>query len=151
MPITINSATQEVGISNYEISKEFVAVIEIYQWDEVVKAIKQSMELLENAWQLKEYIVAKGIEEVYQDNTSILTYNNKNSLSCVIILAYYSTKEYYNIFRELLTGKGFADIIMIPNDKYLDKYAIIVKLKFNKDVDIEIDQIINRDYTDSLK
>ena len=37
------------------------------------------MELLEDTWQLKEDKVAKGIEEVHQENTSILTYNSENS------------------------------------------------------------------------
>lgn len=149
--LSYNSATQEVRIPNYEISKEFVSVIEISHWNEVIKAIKQSMELLEDTWQLKEDIIAKGIEEVHQENTSILTYNSENSLSCVITLAYYSAKEYYNIFRELPSGKGFADIVMIPNHKHLDKPAIVVELKYDKSVDTAINQIINKQYTDNLK
>lgn len=149
--LSYNSATQEVRIPNYEISKEFVSVIEISHWNDVIKAIKQSMELLESTWCLREDIIAKGIEEVHQENTSILTYNNENSLSCVITLAYYSAKEYYNIFRELPSGKGFADIVMIPNHKHLDKPAIVVELKYDKDVDTALDQIINKQYADSLR
>lgn len=149
--LSYNSETQEVRIPNYEISKEFISVIEISKWDEVVKAIKQSMELLENTWLLNENDVAKCVEEVHRDNTSILTYNSENTLSCVITLAYYSAKEYYNIVRELPTGKGFADIVMIPNRKHLDKPALVIELKYNKNVDTAINQILRNEYPNSLK
>ena len=45
---------------------------------------------------------------------SILQYNNENSLSCTIHLAFYFAREYYTIIRELPTGKGFADVCFIP-------------------------------------
>lgn len=149
--LSYNFDTKEVKIPNYEISKEFVSVIKISKWDKTIKSIQQSMELLENTWQLKEDIVAKGIEEVHQENTSILTYNSENSLSCVITLAYYSAKEYYNIFRELPSGKGFADIVMIPNTNHLDKPAIVVELKYDNNVDTALNQILRKEYTDNLK
>lgn len=149
--LSYNFDTQEVRIPNYEISKEFIAVIKISKWDETIKAIKQSMDLLESTWLLKEDEVAKAIEEVHQENTSIIKYNNENSLSCVVSLAYYSAKEYYTIVRELPTGKGFADIVMIPHTKHLDKPAIVVELKFDEDVDTAIKQILRKEYTQSLK
>lgn len=149
--LSYNFDTQEVKIPNYEISKEFVSVIKISKWDKTIKAIQQSIELLEDTWQLKADKVATTIEEVHQENTSILTYNNENSLSCVITLAYYSAKEYYNIFRELPSGKGFADIVMIPNHRHLDRPAIVIELKYNQNVDTAIDQILNKQYTDTLK
>lgn len=34
--------------------------------------------------------VAGILDEVHSENTSILTYNDENSLSCVISLAYYN-------------------------------------------------------------
>ena len=37
-------------------------------------------------------------------------YNDENSLSCTISLAFYFAREYYTIIRELPGGKGFADI-----------------------------------------
>jgi hypothetical protein len=149
--LSYNFYTQEVRIPNYEISKEFVNVIEISKWNETIKAIKQSMDLLEDTWLLKENQVAKVIEEVHQENTSIIKYNNENSLSCVVSLAYYSAKEYYNVIRELPTGKGFADIVMIPHTNHLDKPAMIIELKFDENADTAIKQILRKEYTQSLK
>lgn len=149
--LSYNFDTQEVRIPNYEISKEFVNVIEISKWNETIKAIKQSMDLLEDTWLLKENKVAKAIEDVHQENTSIIKYNNENSLSCVVSLAYYSAKEYYSVIRELPTGKGFADIVMIPHKNHLDKPAMVIELKFDKNVDTAIKQILRKEYTQSLK
>jgi hypothetical protein len=94
--------------------------------------------------------VAASIEQVHQDNTSILQYNNENSLSCVVSLAYYSARRDYIMHRELQGGKGFADIVFEP--RYPDKNpAMIVELKWNKSADTAIEQIKNKQYVDSLK
>ena len=47
--------------------------------------------------------------------------------------------------RELATGKGFADIVLIPR-KNVDSPAIILELKVNKDADSAIDQIHRKQY-----
>ncbi len=57
--------------------------------------------------------VADGIDKAHNE-ISILRYNDENSLSCTINLAFYSAREYYSIVRELPTGKGFADVCFIP-------------------------------------
>ena len=54
----------------------------------------------------------------------------ENSLSCTVMLAFYSAREYYHIVRELPTGKGFADICMIPRKKYTQKPAVVIELKW---------------------
>lgn len=52
------------------------------------------------------------------------------------------------MIRECLTGKGFADIIYIP---LKEKPAMIVELKWDKDVHTAIDQIKNNQYPEVLK
>jgi hypothetical protein len=47
--------------------------------------------------------------------------------------------------RELASGKGFADIVLIPR-KNVDSPAIVVELKFSQDADAAIDQIKRRQY-----
>ena len=53
-------------------------------------------------------------------------------MSCVISIAFYYAREYYNIVREMPTGKGFADIVMIPRKMNSDKPAILIELKWLK-------------------
>lgn len=72
--------------------------------------------------------------------SSILQYHDENSLSCTIHLAFYFAREYYTIIRELPTGKGFADICMIPRKIHADKPAVIIELKWDKDAEGAIAQ-----------
>ena len=74
-----------------------------------------------------------------------LSYNNENSLACVLSIAYFYARNDYVIHRELPTGKGFADLVLIPR-KNVDSPAIIVELKYNRDADSAIDQIHRRQY-----
>ena len=52
--------------------------------------------------------------------------------------------------RELPTGKGFADIVLIPR-KNVDSPAIVLELKCNRDADSAIDQIKRKNYPAKVK
>ncbi|XME01244.1 PD-(D/E)XK nuclease domain-containing protein [Lachnospiraceae bacterium C1.1] len=55
----------------------------------------------------------------------------------------------YSIFRELTTGKGFAEVVLIP---YVpDKPALIIELKKDKCVESAIEQIRNKNYYSELE
>ena len=71
--------------------------------------------------------------------------SNENSLACVLSIAYYYARNDYVMHRELATGKGFADIVLIPR-KNVESPAIVVELKFRQDADAAIDQIKRRQY-----
>jgi len=79
-----------------------------------------------------------------------LTYNDENSLSCVISLALYSANDYYTIIRELPSGKGYADLVFIPRKNHTDKPAMVVELKWNHTAKGAIDQIKQKNYTGIL-
>lgn len=70
----------------------------------------------------------------------MLKYNDENSLSCFISLAYYAAKKYYVVYRELAGGKGVADIVFIPRKK-VRKPAMIVELKWDRTAETAIQQI----------
>ena len=142
--------TSSVYIPNAEILEEVKNAVEGSNWVEVVKLIKCSDKLLQATWQCNEAEVAGLIDEVHSENTSILTYNDENSLSCVISLAYYNAINEYIKIREFPTGKGFADIVYIPR-KYSDKPAMIIELKYDKSAIGAIDQIKEKRYVESLK
>ena len=81
----------------------------------------------------------------------MLEYNDENSLSCTISLAFYFAREYYTVIRELPTGKGFADICFIPRKMYADKPAVVVELKWDKSAVGAIEQIKEKQYGNALK
>jgi len=143
--LSYNWKKNECYIPNYEVSGEMVNAVEANDWRPVVGALQASEQLLQDTLDGDEEAVARGIEAVHDENTSILSYNNENSLACVLSIAYYYAKNDYVVHRELATGKGFADLVLIPR-KHVDSPAIVLELKCNKDADSAIDQIHRRQY-----
>lgn len=94
--------------------------------------------------------VADGIDRAHRE-ISILQYNDENSLSCTINLAFYFAREYYTIIRELPTGKGFEDICFAPRKLHADKPAAVIELKWDKDAEGAIAQIKEKRYAEALK
>ena len=132
-------------IPNREVAGEMVNAVKHNNWKEVSNSIENSKKLLEATLNCDEQAVAAGIDAAHDDSTSILSYNDENSLSCVINLAYYYTRNDYILFRELASGKGFADIVMLPR-KNVDKPALVVELKYDKDAETAISQIHRKQY-----
>ena len=89
--------------------------------------------------------VAAGIEKIHTEHVSSIQYNNENSLSSVLAIAYLSTMQYYfKPVRELPTGRGFADFVFIPKPEYKQYYpALVVELKWNKNAQTALKQIKN--------
>lgn len=142
--------TNLAWIPNGEVAQEFINSIEDGGWEEVMRSIRLSDELLKATLNCDEEKVAKLIEQSHQDNTSILKYNDENSLSCVLSLAYYSARKSYTIERELPAGKGFADLVFKPRSN-CSSSAFIAELKYDGSAESAIEQIKNKQYTDCLK
>jgi len=148
--LSYNFEEKTVRIPNEEVKEEFVTSIKSLKWNNVINAIHQSDKLLQAIWNGDGDRVAEGVQQVHEENTSILAYNDENALSSVISLALYSAKDYYNVIRELPTGKGYADLVFIPRKKHADKPAMIVELKWDKTAEGAIDQIKEKNYTSAL-
>ena len=126
-----------------------VNAVEANDWQPVVRAIEQSRQLLRDTLDGDADAVARGVEAAHDENTSILSYNNENSLACVLSIAYYYARNNYIIHREFASGKGFADLVLIPR-KNVDSPAIILELKVDQDADSAISQIRRRQYPAKL-
>ena len=143
--LSYNWRKDECWIPNREVAGEMVNAVETTNWGPVIDALQKSEQLLQATLDGDSEAVARGIEVAHDENTSILSYNDENSLACVLSIAYYNAKNDYVMHRELATGKGFADIVLIPR-KNVDSPAIILELKVNKDADSAIDQIHRKQY-----
>lgn len=148
--LAYDSVGQQVSIPNSEIRAEFVRAIKNCKWKEVMNALEQSDRLLTATWNRDEKTVAEILDIVHSENTSILTYNDENSLSCVISIAYYSAMKEYTKIREFPTGKGFADIVYLPK-AHSGKPAMIVELKCGVSAEGAIAQMKDKKYVESLK
>lgn len=148
--LTYDFDTETAWIPNFEVQKEFINSVEDGGWEHIMHSIQLSDELLEATLQGDTERVSEIIEQAHDENMSILQYNNENSLSCILSLAYYSARKNYTIHRELAGGKGFADLVFIPR-KGCTTPAMIVELKWNISAEAAIDQIKKKQYVKCLK
>ena len=135
----------ECFVPNREVDGELVNAIRDTSWQQVIDSINESQELLQAIIDGDEHAVAKGVDAAHDENTSILSYNNENSLACVLTLALHHAKNDYTFYRELPTGKGFADLVLMPR-KNVNKPAILIELMCDKSADAAIDQIHRKVY-----
>ena len=137
--------TKRCYVPKKEASDELLNAVEETSWSRLTDAINASQDLLNDTIACNEQAVAHAIDLAHDENTSILAYNDENSLACVLSIAYIWAKNEYVIHREYATGKGYADLVMIPR-RNVNKPALVVELKFNHTADTAIDQIKRKEY-----
>ncbi len=135
-------------IPNEEIRQELNQATKRKKWNELIVFQKESEQLLKDTIQMNGNAVAKEIEKIHREYTSVIQYNNENSLSSVLSIAYLSSMQYYfKPIREFPAGRGFADFVFIPKPEYQNYYpALVVELKWNKSVRAALDQIRDGKY-----
>lgn len=141
---------ESVFIPNNEVRREFFNAVSVSDWGEVSKTLLHSSATLEAVWAGKSERVAKEIEQAHFENSHI-QYNDENALSYTISLALYTARNFYTVYREFPTGKGFADMVYLPRKKFPEKPALVVELKWDKSVKGAIEQIKNKQYCKSLE
>ena len=136
---------QQCYVPNKEVTDELLNAVEDTSWKRLADAITASRNLLDATIAGNENAVAQAIDLAHDENTSILAYNDENSLACVLTVAYIWARNEYVIHREYATGKGYADLVMIPR-RNVSKPALVIELKFNNTADTAIDQIKRKQY-----
>lgn len=137
--------TKQCYIPNKEVADEMNNAVKATAWTRLVKALENSQKLLEATLAGNEQAVANGIAQAHDEHTSILAYNDENSLACVLSIAYISAKDDYIIHREFASSKGYADLVLIPR-RNGDKPALVIELKFNHSAETALEQIKQKNY-----
>ncbi len=149
--LAYDTVRKEVYIPNKEIAEEFSTAVETSpKWGNIAEVLRRSQILVEETINGNAEMVVEVLELAHEDETSVLAYNNEESLACAITIAYYAARADYYMIRELPTGKGFADLALVPS-KYCDKPAMLIELKYDKDADSGIRQIKEKRYDGNLK
>ena len=140
-------------VPNEEIRQELTAAVESRKWNEMLGFWQNSEKLLNATLDKNENAVAEQIEKIHNEYVSVIQYNNENSLSSVLAIAYLSAMQYYfKPIRELPTGRGFADFVFLPKPEYkMDYPAIVVELKWNQNADTAMKQIIDKKYPATIE
>ena len=139
-------------VPNEEIRQELMLAVESRAWNEMQLFEQGSESLLDATLDMNGEAVAEQIEKIHNEYVSVIQYNNENSLSSVLTVAYLSAMQYYfKPVRELPTGREFADFVYIPKPEYREDYlAMVVELKWNKNAKTALDQIKNKKYPQSV-
>ena len=137
-------------VPNYEVATAFEAALQTGEWTEIATEISICDELLDETIEENADRVAELVELAHDTYTSVLKYNDENSLSCVLTMAYFTAPAYYNVIREMPAGKGFADFVFIPRANAGYRPAMVVELKYNKSADTAIKQIKENRYQGAL-
>ena len=141
---------QTVRIPNSEIRAEYVNTVAVSDWGTVSQALKNSADTLQAILQGREQQVAVAMQQAHFE-TSHIQYNDENALSYTISLALYAARNYYTVHREMAGGKGYADLVYIPRKSFPDKPALVIELKWDKDVRGALQQIKEKEYCQSLE
>ncbi len=139
----------ELRIPNKELMIEFENALEDDEFGYVAELVRNSSAVLEATLNKRGDIVASYLHNIHNSELPILKYNDENSLSCVVTLAYLSARNKYRIEREEKSGKGFVDFIFYPRKKNLP--GIILELKADKTPGDAIAQIQEKEYCEKLK
>lgn len=144
--LTYKKETSEVFIPNQEIEQEFLRAVRVGGWDGVIQSLNRSEELLKSTWALDGAAVAEGMSRIHHETSSVLKYNQESALTCAVLMAYYSAKNYYvNPVMEFPSGKGFADVVYLPK-RNADFPALVVELKWDRTAGGALRQIREKEY-----
>ena len=137
-------------IPNEEIRKQWIISVQYEQdYQPIIKLVEDSKQLLDATINKDEAAVAVALTEAHTRTTNPLTYNNEASFQSAIGLAYFYANLKYTVIKELPTGKGYADLALIPYVPNIP--AMIIELKNNKSAESAINQIKEKKYDDLLE
>lgn len=151
--LAYNEQKKTAFIPNEEIRLEMNNAVKKRNWSERVAILKESQYIFNATLDMDGQKVADGIEKIHERYASSIKYNDENSLSSVLTIAYLSSIDfYYNPIREFPTGIGFTDFVYIPRKEYAGRFPLlIVELKWNKDAKSALNQIKEKKYPESIK
>ena len=137
------------GIPNEEVRQEWVNAIDDEEnFAPIMNLINASKRLLDDTIQGNEEAVARALDAAHTEVTNPLTYNDEHCFQSAICLAYFYANTRYTLEKELPTGKGYADLVLIP---YLPNIpALVIELKHNKSAESALQQIKDKNYCQAL-
>ncbi len=135
-------------IPNKELMREFEKALRDKSFGYVSEIVNTSRKMLKATINKDTKIVEDILHEIHNSEIPILQYNDENSLSCVLTLAYLSARDSYRVEREEKTGKGYVDFTFYPRRK--NDTAFIVELKKDEVPEMALAQIKEKEYAQKM-
>ena len=151
--LAYDNVKKVVYVPNEELRRTLKYALDDCNWDPLIKEFDFSKQILNAVFDGDEEFVATALDKEHTELTSILNYNNENSLSYVVYAAFYACIEkYFKPKREYKGGIGYADLVYLPHKSFMQDYpALVVELKWDKSATTAIDQIKAKGYCEGIK
>ena len=138
-----------IKIPNKELMQEFESAIKDKSFGYVAELARNSEDILYATLDKDENTIIEKLHNIHNSEIPILQYNDENSLSCVITLAYLAARDDYRVEREEKSGKGYVDFAFHPRVK--GDTAFIIELKKDSSPEVAINQIKEKEYFEKFK
>ena len=136
-------------IPNEEVRQQWIQSIKLSpDYKKLMGIVNASKKLLDYTIEGNAEAVADALNAAHTEVTSPLTYNDEHCFQSAICLAYFYANTRYTLVKELPTGKGYADLVLIP---YLPNIpALVIELKCDKTSGTALQQIKDKNYCQAL-
>ena len=134
-------------VPNKEIRTALSSLVKAQPWFNSMPIIERSQSLFEAITTLDANKAAEIITEIHNSpNVSLLTYNREESMVfCLISGLMWQTEREYEVFRELQSGKGSADLIYVPK-RNIHLPILLIEFKYGQSADDALNQIKEKEY-----
>ena len=134
-------------VPNKEIRTALSSIVKSQPWFNSIPIIERSQSLFEAITTLDANKAAEIITEIHNSpNVSLLTYNREESMVfCLISGLMWQTEREYEVFRELQSGKGSADLIYVPK-RNIHLPILLIEFKYGKSAEEAMNQIKEKEY-----
>ena len=134
-------------VPNKEIRTALSSLVKAQPWFNSMPIIERSQSLFEAITTLDANKAAEIITEIHNSpNVSLLTYNREESMVfCLISGLMWQTEREYEVFRELQSGKGSADLIYVPK-RNIHLPILLIEFKYGQSADDALYQIKEKEY-----
>ena len=134
-------------VPNKEIRTALSSIVKSQPWFNSIPIIERSQSLFEAITTLDVNKAAEIITEIHNSpNVSLLTYNREESMVfCLISGLMWQTEREYEVFRELQSGKGSADLIYVPK-RNMHLPILLIEFKYGQSAEEAMNQIKEKEY-----
>ena len=134
-------------VPNKEIRTALSSIVKSQPWFNSITIIERSQSLFEAITTLDANKTAEIITEIHNSpNVSLLTYNREESMVfCLISGLMWQTEREYEVFRELQSGKGSADLIYVPK-RNMHLPILLIEFKYGQSAEEAMNQIKEKEY-----
>lgn len=139
----LNYFDGQLRIPNHELLLKFQSAL-LSQELGLRQTLDESKRLLNATLEQRDREVADLLEDLHTEKIPFFTYNNENSLACVVTMGYLAALDDYRISREDRAGKGYADFTFEPRKR--NGLPIILELKYNRSVKNALQCIREKEY-----